>query len=424
MSKSTSYRLRINDRKSSGNSGDITINSSSIELDNADILNQSPKGTGLTGDINLSTDNLKLTNGSRIANNKFGMGNGKSGSINLEVTNELIISSSKIGSETVIGMVEGGDVSISTGKLTLDQVSSITSSSRGMAKGGVLTINAQNMDISSGSFISSSALSRGNGGRIVLNISDKLTIGGTYSYNGIKYTSQILSRSVNSGDGGNIDINCGSLSLSDGGAISTASEATKRPGDAGNISISTGNMTVVDSEITAESTGSIGGQIDIDVDDYAALINSSVKTKVHNGSGDAGNITIDSRTLALNNSIVEANAFGGDGGNIFVDAQAIILNYGSGFDASSVLGISGDISVTAPQVYINEETEILVTEYLPAEDWVDDKAKARLGRKNSFVIGHQIATDLLESDLFKLKLDTTRPRLPKKSKELQQLLGF
>jgi len=192
-------------RNQPGSAGDISISANEISLVNSDINSKSLLAVGNTGDITVLSKNLTLQNDSVISNSKFGMGFGKNGSINLNIEDELLISGSQIGTETVLGMVNGGDINIKTENLTLEKHASIYSTSRGIGSAGTLTINAANMKVLSGSMVETSALSQGAGGDINLNIDESLTIDGSFTIEGgNSYTSQILSESIGSGDGGNV----------------------------------------------------------------------------------------------------------------------------------------------------------------------------------------------------------------------------
>jgi large exoprotein involved in heme utilization and adhesion len=64
------------------------------------------------------------------------------------------------------------------------------------------------------------------------------------------------------------------------------------------------------------------------------------------GSGNGGNITIDTDILAvLENSRITANAFQGTGGNITINTQGLFVAPTSKITASSTLGISGVVDI-------------------------------------------------------------------------------
>lgn len=408
----------------SGNSGEITVEAESVELDNSFIKSEASQGRGVTGSITVNARRLRLADKSVIISSKIGSGSGTMGAINLNIAEDLFISGSFLTSEVVLGRMKGGGININTGKLTLTDRASILSLSRNRVKAGNINISADQVDVLVGSKVSTSSLKNGDGGDITLNVTGGLTIDGTFEVStGSKYASGIYSRSVNAGDGGDVLINAGAVRLSNGGFISTASENETNPGAAGDIFIQTASMEMENGKVTAESTGATGGHIDISAQNYLSLFNSEISTKVHGGMSHAGNIDIETEAFALNNSMVRTNAFGGDGGNIHIDSEVIMKNYESYFDASSELGVSGNIILTAPEVYLNEETEELVTQFLPAEEWVYDSARARLGNRSSFVINpHPLKLSKLP-EFYSVPIREEKPRenvVP----ELKKLLGF
>ena len=128
---------------------------------------------------------------------------------------------------------------------------------------------------------------------------------------------------------GNGDINGEPVASS----ISTTSEGT---GDAGNITLNTNNLQLLDqSQITS----------------------SAVRI------GNGGNITIDSRTiLGIQNSDITANAVGGNGGNITIDSDFIVglkersrLTPFSDITASSEFGIDGTVTINTPENNLDEQ---------------------------------------------------------------------
>lgn len=408
-----------------GHAGAIQIEAINTLIDNAQVQSNSLRGNGLAGSISITSDCITLQNDSIISNSKVGMGFGKNGSISLKASEALIISGSQVVSETVIGMANGGNISIEVPRLTLTNHAAIYSNSRGMGQAGHITIKANNANLLDGSLVESSALSTGSGGEITFNINNRLTLAGTLTLNGITYSSQILTRSTKAGHGGNIHITSGDLVLSDGATISAASKSTVNPGNAGNITIKSNTINLgMGTEITAESEGSAGGQIQIDCRDYLALFNADIATRVHNGVGNAGNIHIFTGKLVLNNSFVRADAMAGNGGNIYVNADYIIQNYGSFFDASSQLGIAGELLITAPQTDINQEIEELVTDFLPADEWIYDSARARLGDRSSFIISRKTdATDRLPAFLSSPVIQSNRQTTTVPN-QLKLFLGF
>ncbi|MDJ0745831.1 MAG: filamentous hemagglutinin N-terminal domain-containing protein [Xenococcaceae cyanobacterium MO_167.B27] len=338
---------------SSGRGGNLTVNSSeSIELVGS-IANQLPRpsrgsrsptpppgpdlnqvtgilsttfGTGATGNVNITTNSLRVIDAARIVSTTFNTG-------------------------------QAGNVNITTNQLTLTNGGTISSSNRRAGNAGNITINSDiieidgfnpiNTDISSGIFAGSDNLTIGESGRIVINTSQ------------LKLTNQALINTNTGGQGnaGDIIISADVVNLQDHGSI--VSEARGQAGDivgqAGDIRVSAKQIQLDRGEITATSSFTGGGNINL----TANLLNmqnaSVISTSVFDSIGGGGDITIDNDfVLARNDSQIEANAVEGPGGNITIFAQGIFLTDSSGIDASSRLGVDGVIQVNQPEANPNQ----------------------------------------------------------------------
>lgn len=90
---------------------------------------------------------------------------------------------------------------------------------------------------------------------------------------------------------------------------------------------------------------------------FVTLVNSRIVTTVAGGDDNAGNITL-SEPVALtlvNGSRIQANAFEGMGGNVDIAADTLIsdLPLAAAITASSERGVSGEISISSPDVDIS-----------------------------------------------------------------------
>ena len=117
--------------------------------------------------------------------------------------------------------------------------------------------------------------------------------------------------------------------------------------------------------LRAESRAGSQGNITLNVRDIQMRGGSNITTNA-TGLSEGGNITIDADTLvALENSDITANAVQGRGGNIQISISGIFgsqfrpaLTPESDITASSQFGISGNVTITNPEV----ETRSLLVE--------------------------------------------------------------
>ena len=127
--------------------------------------------------------------------------------------------------------------------------------------------------------------------------------------------------------------------------------------------------------------------VDLYGHDAAHLTAGSITTSVQGGAGDGGNISIAGpQHVVLNDSSIQANAYGGDGGNIAIDSSYFIASPGSVVQASSQLGVSGSITVTAPVVDIGAGLGVLPSGFFDATRLLREACASRAGEsENSFV---------------------------------------
>ncbi|MGB5713706.1 MAG: filamentous hemagglutinin N-terminal domain-containing protein, partial [Waterburya sp.] len=258
----------------SGKGGDINIQANTIKIDNAGILSNSgallpPDGLlipigGLGGNINIQADQSIEASG-----------------IIVNPVAPQATSGSGIGTST-FSASDGGDLTVTTGKLIIRDGASFASAAFGAGNGGELTINATDSVELIGMSIPQGLSQIG-----LLATSGNLT-----SSNG---------NGVN-GSSGNINITTPELIVRDGATVDVQSFGT---GNAGSL------------EIAADS---------ILLENLGSLSASTL-------SGQGGGITITTNTLELNRGLINASVFGsGTGGNIEIEAKKSVEVVGSGFE--------------------------------------------------------------------------------------------
>jgi filamentous hemagglutinin family protein len=322
-----------------GNAGSVTITArDSVAFDGVgnnrtfsgvfSAVNSGAVGSG--GNIVIETDLLFL-NRAFIAADTLGQGN--AGNISIQATEAVsLANSSSIGTGVLGGVGKGGDIQLKTGSLSLTDMSLITAATEGQGDAG--------------------------------NISIQATEAVSLKFSAI--TTDVLSLESSAGvrQGGDIALKAGSLSLTD---VSSIAAATSGRGDAGNItvqvddSISIANSSISNSvepggvgnggemDIQARSlTLTNGGQIESRVfgEFYSPVLNRNLP----GGQGKGGNIRIDAADFVsisgvrLSDVIVNGINLGGKGES-------------SGLFASTERGASGSagsIAVTTPDFRLSE----------------------------------------------------------------------
>ena len=251
------------------------------------------------------------------------------------------------------GMGSGGHIEINTPILSADNTL-IQTATMGNGPAGDLNItNAQQIKLNNHSLINAvtifnSALppfiktGSGQAGNITLNASDSISLS--------NFSSISASTSPNStGNAGNINLHTNDLTMKLG-QIDSFSKGT---GNAGSINIITDFATLTNqSKIQTRAKNAGGGNIRLNVHDNLLMADDSWITAEAMGDkpeAKGGNITISNPQLFIlgKDSQLLTKGFVGDGGNIKIGAGQFIRSSDSILDASSDLGVDGEIEIDA-----------------------------------------------------------------------------
>ncbi|GJD15988.1 hypothetical protein RIVM261_009440 [Rivularia sp. IAM M-261] len=306
--------------------------------------------TGNGGNINIIANSLSINDGSLLDVSTFG--NGNAGNILLKINDAISLTgSSSLDSNVEAGAVgNGGNINLEAGTNIFILGASILSSVEASAvgNGGNINIIANSLSINDGSLLDISTFGNGNAGNISLKINDAISLTGSSSLD-----SNIEPGAV--GNGGNINLEAGSLSITDGTQIQTLVRRqddgiAAGKGNAGNVNVNVrgainisgakdgipsgirsvlgsgaegrgGNITITSSSLSLAdqaqlNSGTFGqgnaGNISIQVKDFVSLDNSNIFSSTAEGSvGNGGNINIASGSLSLTNSFQILTGVGG-----------------------------------------------------------------------------------------------------------------
>jgi filamentous hemagglutinin family protein len=317
-----------------GNAGNITIvardtvsfdgRDSTDRFPSAAFASVEPGAVGDGGNINITTGSLSITNRAQLLSNTESIGN--AGSIFVEARDQVSLSNSIIISEVSVegGVGNGGDISIKTGSLLLRDGSSLLADAENRGNAGNITIEARDAVILEG--IGPAAQSRSSiVGFIVPS----------------QITATVESQAV--GNGGNINISAGSLSVTDEGFISAN---TFGKGDAGSIIVTTGNLSATNgARISARTSGS-GNARNLTIAAERLSIRDGAQVSVStSGTGNAGNLTVVDADLV---EIVGTDAEGTASG-LFAQAN------------SGASGIGGNLTIETRQLNVRDKAQVAVS---------------------------------------------------------------
>ena len=343
-----------------GNAGSVAVQATGpFSLSNSFVSSGvGSKAIGNGGAINISAGSLSLTNDARLTTTTFGRGNAGNVSVQANDLVSLTGRETRIFSTVEAGAVgNGGNIIIKAGSLSLRDAAQLQTRIQGRLDTipGGHTIpggqgNAGNVSIDV---------------RDTVTLSDTVTLAGVNTNDGGLISSAILT-DVGSGaigKGGDINIKTGSLSLMDGAQLITA---TLGQGNAGDVSVQandlvslTGKDTGLFSTVEPGAVGN-GGNINIRAGSLSVMDGAQLQTLIRGpvdtieGSKRAGDIMLnlsDSLTLTGSDSGLFASTDPGsigNGGNIFIDPNSVTISDGARIAVDSLgQGDAGRIQIQA-----------------------------------------------------------------------------
>jgi filamentous hemagglutinin family protein len=369
----------------SGDGGRVAITSKSLTMEGAaTTINASTTDVGRGGNIVVSVQHASLSDGATIKTlTTSGDLNAPAGA---SVTVQGLRGAGKMADSVAlsglasgivsdaggVGTVRAGDVAVHAKTVSLTDGAVIQAGTPSTtAAGGNVTIDADSVDISGGSSISSQAseadagqihitanrlilnnvsiasntVSSGRGGDVVLNV------GSMSLSNGAK----INSSTSEAGRAGDIAINVGTLSLADGSEISSASigkdaitnpdDGTIRaPGTAGNVVITaTGSFTSDGSTVATSAEANHGGDVSIKAHS-AQLSNGTLITANSNAPLEV------KETVLINGQLVEQVVGDGNAGNISIHSGSTFVMTNSSMTTEASQASGGQITIITPEM--------------------------------------------------------------------------
>jgi filamentous hemagglutinin family protein len=354
---------------------------------NSEITSANLSGTGNSGDISIRSRSVEILGGgeisssiiniNQIASNPFGNIDfqGKVGDITIEASDSVLVSGtsskpidpsidaykpSKISSDILVGNAQGGKISIKTGNLRLNEQGEISSSiyfGRGQAgevdieARGDITVVGSGKNIGPFSSIASSTTTLGNGNAGTVRLRAKslnLIDGGA-----------IIANTVGAGNAGNIFIDTqGDIFIAGISTQDVSSGITTRSVPLS--SISQRRLMEAGFPVPGEQLGA-GGNIEI-TGNTLRIFDDGLISARSAGQGAAGNIKINLRDrLIANNSNIRSTSTRTSGGNIDVAAKVVVLRNNSNIRSDSGLSASsgGNIQLQADGIVLLDDSDIL-----------------------------------------------------------------
>ncbi|PMB46716.1 hypothetical protein CEN41_05045 [Fischerella thermalis CCMEE 5330] len=356
-----------------GNGGNIEINASeSVSLNGSNsVLSANTSSSGKAGNIIINTPSLSLSNRAGINTSTFGQGN--AGTIQINAANSVSLGSESSLLASTFSSGNAGDIIIDAPNATVsfDGVGTSASTSVfgesnflgvdyiGTGQGGDIKINARSLSLTNGASLFTDTAGEGNAGNVTINATDNIQISGIYdnsTFTGIN--SAVLNGAR--GDAGNIEINTGSLFVTNAGQLLSN---TNGQGNGGSITINARDT------VSFDGTNNEGSP-------SAAFSNVG-----SGGEGNGGDISITANSLFLTNG-GELNTFirGGDGTNPGGIGKAgnVKLNITNTTNISGIsengtpsgifssvetgaIGDAGNIEITTGSLFVSDDARVIAS---------------------------------------------------------------
>ena len=278
--------------------------------------NVAKTATGTGGDLNITTKRLTVRDGALVSTNSDG--SGKAGNLSVWAENLVQVSGAdaeKFGSSLrAIGTIgDGGNLKIETGKLIVRDGAQILASTYGQGKAGNLTVTALDL--------------------IELD-------GGVVATDGKFFPSGLLAQAEpgSKGTGGNLKIATDKLVLRNGAQISATTFGSERAGDL--------FVAATDIELFGAATSASGETLTNNTN--LPLGSGLFAGTGNNSTGNGGNLTVKAERLRLRDGgVVQTTTFGaGNAGKLIVRASELVELIGkdqAGLYPSGLFGVSGGI---------------------------------------------------------------------------------
>ncbi|WP_201789115.1 filamentous hemagglutinin N-terminal domain-containing protein, partial [Scytonema hofmannii] len=314
-----------------------------VYLDNRAEVNVRASGGG---SIAINAQNLNLTQGSKLEAgiaSGLGLGDTKAGNIEINST---------------------GNVSFDgEGSGAYNQVES-----NAIGNAGNINVTAVSLSVTNGGELNTSTGGQGNAGNVNVNARDKVSfVGESPNNRSSRVYSRVEEKGV--GQGGDIYIKTGSLSVSDGAFLSAI---TLGIGDAGNVTIDArdtvsfvGTGPPADNYFPSGAYASVyidargqGGNVNITTGSLFVTNGAQLNTNTR-GQGNAGNVNVNARdTVSFvgespNNRSSGAYTWVGDegvgqAGNIYIKTRSLLVSDGAFLNANTEgYGNAGNVTIDA-----------------------------------------------------------------------------
>jgi filamentous hemagglutinin family protein len=241
-----------------GAAGAIALDSEFLQVD-ASIITASTIFAGRGGDVEIDTRELEVLTGGQLIASTLGSGDG--GNLTIDATESItvsgispdnsLLSNIAVGAQPLATATgNGGDLTITTSQLEIDDRGEVSVGSLGTGDAGTLRVDADFISLDNGGTISAATQS-GSGGNIILNADNIVWLG----------NSTTTATAAGAGNGGNISIDSENVVALESSRLT----ANANLGRGGNIQIDSQGLFVCEEcQVTASSQLGLDGVVEIE----------------------------------------------------------------------------------------------------------------------------------------------------------------
>ena len=349
------------DARGPGAAGDVVIVTKTMTVRDSAVVSSNTRTDGDAGTVTVKADAVTVSNKGKISSDSFGLGD--AGDVTVTARKLTVLGGDGAGlisSDSFVGG-DAGKVIVNVGTVLVDG-GFISSDTSGTGDAGDVIINAEAITLQNFGLISSQTMSNGDAGSVSI-VTGSLTI---LEGSGVSTAATLPS----TGNAGDIDITADTINIK--GAMGGILSGTRGPGDAGELKIVTKTL-VVDRGVvsSAADLGSTGasGSLDITAQSVSVVNGGAISTRSVNPKR-AGEIAILTGTLRVDGlgSIISSENQagsgmpgrpGGDAGSISITADNITISNGARVSTNSFSEAAGDItiSIARPGLLVLEGAE-------------------------------------------------------------------
>ncbi|MBZ8180946.1 two-partner secretion domain-containing protein [Oscillatoria salina] len=380
--------------QATGESGDLTVETSRLRLLEGGQITTSTFGVGNAGNLSIfATELIEAIGGEENPSGLFTQVNtaiskderefattGNGGNLIIETLNLRVLSGAQISVGTdSIG--SGGNANITADTVEITgffptvpeaDFSAITAVTVGEGEAGNLTINSEQVRVQDGGQITTSTRGTGNSGTLFINATEFVEVSGIGIAPNLTLPSRISARTEGVGNAGEITIDTPKLLLENGGEIAASTTIPEDTnfentvfGDGGRLLINASNFVEVTginetfpSRIsTRTTTNGDAGDLTINSPRISVADGGEISAFTTN-AGNGGILSIFAEDLlevtGRNSSISASSDGSGDAGNLLINSQKTnVFNGGEISASTSNTGDAGRLSIDTSQLTVN-----------------------------------------------------------------------